>query len=62
MLVTMYVSSPQIMVLAGMGGVVVLGLLFLIKGSSIGTVVGAVSWLLIAGGVIMFELNKKDET
>jgi len=62
LLVTMMVSSPKIMIVASIISVVLLGFTFLIKGSSIGTVVGAISWLIISGIIILIKLNKKDET
>lgn len=62
MLITMMVSSPVIMVATSIFSVALLGLVFLIKGSSIGLNLGAFSWLLIAGILILVKLNKKDET
>lgn len=62
LMITMVVSSPKIMVLMSIISIVVLGFLFLIKGSSIGNIVGAMSWLIISGIIILIKINKKDET
>lgn len=62
LLITMMVSSPKIMVAIGTFGVAILGLLFLIKGSSIGLVLGTMSWLIVAGILILIKINNKDET
>jgi len=61
LMVTMMVSSPMIMVFAATFSVAMLGFLFLLKGSSIGLVLGSMSWLLISGIIILLKLNKKDE-
>jgi len=61
-LVTMVVSSPIIMIIASIFSVVVLGFLFLIKGTSIGIILGSVSWLILSGIIILIKINKKDET
>lgn len=58
----MFVSSPKIMVGTGIFGIALLGLLFLINGSSIGLVLGAISWFIIAAVVIILKMTKKDET
>jgi len=60
--ITMMVSSPIIMVASSVFSVVILAFLFLLKGSSIGLVLGSFSWLAIAGILILVKLNKKDET
>jgi hypothetical protein len=62
LLVTMMVSSPKIMVVTSIFSVALLGLTFLLKGSSIGLVLGSFSWLVIAGILILIKINKKDET
>ncbi len=62
LLITMMVSSPKIMVLAATFSVALLGLMFLIKGSSIGLLLGSVTWLIIAGILILIKINKKDES
>ena len=60
--ITMMVSSPIIMVITSVFSVVLLGFLFLLKGTSIGLVLGSFSWLIVAGIIILIKLNKKDET
>jgi hypothetical protein len=62
LLVTMMVSSPKIMVVTAIFSVAFLGMTFLLKGSSIGLVLGSFSWLVVAGIIILIKINKKDET
>jgi hypothetical protein len=62
LLVTMMVSSPKIMVSTAVFSVAMLGLMFLLKGSSIGILLGAISWLIITGIIILVKINKKDES
>ena len=62
LLITMMVSSPMIMVATSIFSVALLGFVFLLKGSSIGLVLGSFSWLVVAGILILVKLNKKDET
>lgn len=62
MFITMFVSSPKIMVSVAVFSVAILGFLFLIKGSSIGLALGAISWLIISGILILIKINQKDET
>lgn len=62
LLITMMVSSPMIMVATSIFSVALLGFVFLLKGSSIGLVLGSFSWLVVAGILILIKLNKKDET
>ena len=62
LLITMMVSSPMIMVSTAIFSVALLGFVFLLKGSSIGLVLGSFSWLVVAGILILLKLNKKDET
>jgi len=62
LIVTMMVSSPKVMVIAATFSVAFLGLVFLLKGSSIGLTLGAISWLVLAEIIILIKINKKDES
>ena len=59
--ITMMVSSPSIMIITSIFSLVILGLLFLIRGNSIGITLGAISWLIISGIIVLIKINKKDE-
>ena len=62
LLVTMFVSSPSLMALSSVLGIIFLGLIFLLKGSSVGLVVGSVSWLLLAVIIVIIKINKRNES
>lgn len=61
-LVGMSISAPVFMIVAVVFGVVLLGVMFLLKGSSIGLVLGAISWLIVAAIIAIIKIVKKSET
>ena len=61
-LITMVVSSPQLMVWASIFGLVFSGIVFLLKYETVGLVVGAIGWLIVSGIIVSIKLNKKAES
>jgi hypothetical protein len=60
-LMSMTISSPQVMVIASVFGVVYLGFIFLLKGSSVGLALGAIGFLFLVAIIIITKMSKKDE-
>ncbi len=60
-LILMFISSPPLMIGASVFGVIFLGLIFILKSSSIGLFLGAISWLIVSAIIILTKLNKKAE-
>ena len=60
-LVMMVVSSPPLMIVATVFGFIFLGFIFVLKASTIGLALGAVSWILVAAIIILIKLNRKAE-
>lgn len=60
-LILMFISSPSLMVGASVFGVMFLGLIFILKASSVGLYLGAISWLIVVAIIILTKLNKKAE-
>lgn len=60
-LILMFVSSPQLMIGASVFGLVFLGMIFLLKSSTIGLGLGAIAWLIVSSVIILSKLNKKAE-
>lgn len=61
-LVGMSISAPIFMIVSVVFGVVLLGLFFLLKGSSVGLVLGAISWLIVSALIAIVKIVKKSET
>lgn len=62
LLMGMGISSPQIMIWIGVFGLVVLGALFLLKSSSVGLTVGAITWLITSAIIATVKINKRTES
>lgn len=60
-LILMFITSTKMMIGSAIFGLVFLGMVFLLKASSMTLIVGAISWLLLAVIIILFKLNKKEE-
>lgn len=60
-LILMFASSPQMMMTSAIFGFAYLGFVFLLKSSSVGLVVGAITWLILAVAIILIKMNKKEE-
>lgn len=58
----MFISSPLIMVMGGIIGVVVAGLLIFSNGASIFSVSVSLVWLIVAGAIIIWKINKGGRT
>lgn len=61
-LALMFISSGTILVIVSSAGVVFLGLIFLIKGLDIITLVGSVGWLVVGTIIIIYHISRKEET
>lgn len=61
-LVTMFISSPQLMIVSSVFGVIYLAFVFLLKSYSIGVVIGAIVWLIFSAIIVIYKLNLKEET
>ncbi len=60
-LILMFISSTRMMIGASIFGLIFMGLIFLLKTSSITIAFGAISWLILAVIIILAKLNKKEE-
>lgn len=61
LLALMFMSSGFILVIVTVGGVIFLGLIFLLRGFDFTTIAGSLGWLIIAAVIIIYSLSKKEE-
>lgn len=61
-LVLMFISSPALMIVASVFGLIFLGLVFILKSNTIGLALGAIGWILVSSIIISHKLNQQAET
>jgi CHASE2 domain-containing sensor protein len=50
------------MVIGAVIGLLYLGLIFLLRGADLVTVVGSIAWLIVASVILIYFISKKEET
>lgn len=58
----MFVSSGVFLTLIAVVGLVFLGLIYLIRGMDVITLLGSLGWLVVAAVIIIFKISQKEET
>lgn len=60
-LILIFISSGQVMLIIDGVGTLFLGLVFLIKGVSVGTIATSVGWLIVAIIITVYHINQHEE-
>jgi len=57
----MFISSGFVMIIVAVVGIIYLGFIFLIRGVDIVTLTGSIGFLVVAAGLIIYKIAKKEE-